>query len=246
MNDLEQIKIFYEQAFKFFDPKDTAPRINVEFYSYVGINNTIRVRSGEAFVRLSEICRDAPLLFQKALAFILVGKLRGKKIPPDALKIYRAFVQNSEIQAKAIENKRLKGRKFISASEGEFYNLEEIFDRLNHLYFQNSIQKPTLTWSQKKTFRMLGHHDSTHETIVVSKSLDDGRVPPFVVEFVVFHEMLHVFHPTVHRNHRRYNHTPQFRADERKFAYFDEAENWIEQNAGNLKRKARRKLKSEK
>lgn len=241
MPDLSQIKNFYEQAFEFYDVKGKIPKINAEFYSYVGINHTIRVRNGEVFVRLSEICRDAPLIFQKALAFILVGKLRRKKVPREALEIYRAFVQNPETQAKAIENKRQNGRKIVSTSKGEVYNLEEIFNRLNDSYFQNSIRKPTLTWSQRKTFRILGHHDSTHETIVVSKSLDDKRVPLFVVEYIVFHEMLHIFHPTIHRCNRRYNHTPQFRADEKKFAYFDEAEDWIERNAGNLKRKAKNK-----
>ncbi|MFN2392949.1 MAG: SprT-like domain-containing protein, partial [Pyrinomonadaceae bacterium] len=123
----------------------------------------------------------------------------------------------------------------------DVYDLHEIFNRLNQTYFQNSISKPTLTWSQRQTFRILGHHDSTHETIVISKSLDDKKVPPFVVEFVVFHEMLHIFHPTVHRNNRRYNHTRQFRLDEKKFIRFEEAENWIEQNVKNLKRKVRRK-----
>lgn len=240
MCDLEQIKEFYKQAFKYFDPEAEPPQINAEFYAYVGVNHTIRVRNGEVFVRLAELCQDAPPNFHKAMAFILVGKLRQKKIPLEALKIYRAFVKSSELQSKAHENKRQKGRKFISTFEGEVYDLKEIFDRLNNLYFQNSIQKPTLTWSQKKTFRILGHHDAAHETIVVSKSLDDRRVPPFVVDFVVFHEMLHIFHPTVYRNNRRYNHTPQFRADERKFVHFEDAEVWIEQNANNLKRKAKR------
>ncbi|MDQ3322905.1 MAG: M48 family peptidase, partial [Acidobacteriota bacterium] len=86
----------------------------------------------------------------------------------------------------------------------------------------------------------LGHHDAAHETIVVSRSLDGGKVPKYVVEFVVYHEMLHIFHPTVHRSGRRYNHTPAFRRDERQFAYFEEAENWIERNVKNLKRQAKK------
>ncbi|HXH70477.1 MAG TPA: hypothetical protein VNI60_09125, partial [Pyrinomonadaceae bacterium] len=67
------------------------------------------------------------------------------------------------------------------------------------------------------------------------------KVPKFVVEFVVFHEMLHIFHPTTLRNGRRYNHTAQFRHDERKFAYFEEAENWIKRNVKNLKRRAKKR-----
>jgi len=241
MTDLKQIKKFYEGTFQIFDAERKFSEIQINFYPYIGINHTIRVRNGKVFVRIAEIFREAPPEAQKALAFILVAKLFRKKIPPQVSDIYRTFVQSRELQAKATENKRRKGRKIISTSKGEVYDLDEIFSCLNQTYFQNSISKPTLTWSQRKTFRILGHHDSAHETIVISKSLDDKKVPPFVVEFVIFHEMLHIFHPTVHLNNRRYNHTRQFRLDEKKFLRFEEAENWIEQNVKKLKRKARRK-----
>jgi hypothetical protein len=52
--------------------------------------------------------------------------------------------------------------------------------------------------------------------------------------------MLHIHHPTQHRNGRRYNHTPAFRRDEEKFLYFDEAEKWIERNVRLLKKNAKR------
>jgi len=238
--DVSPIKNFYDDAFQSLDGRRDLPEIEVEFYPYIGIQNTIRLRNGKIFVRLAELCRAAPLEVQRALAYILIAKLLRKKIPPSATKIYRSFVKSAEIQIKAKENKRAKGRKIITTSQGEIYDLEEIFALINSTYFQNSIPKPTLTWSARKTFRILGHHDSTHETIVVSKSLDDKNVPQYVVEFIVFHEMLHIFHPTLQRDGRHYNHTPQFRRDERKFASYEKAENWIEQNARNLKRKIRR------
>ncbi len=241
MLELEHIKNFYENAFQNLDGNRPIPEIEVRFYPYVGINHTIRIRNGKVLVRLAELSESAPPDIQKALAFILVSKLLQKKIQPQAAKVYREFVKTREIQAKATANKRAKGRKVITSSKGEIYDLEKIFHKLNLIYFQNSVPKPTLTWSARKTYHILGHHDATHETIVISKSLDNKKVPKFVVEFVVFHEMLHIFHPTTLRNGRRYNHTAQFRHDERKFAYFEEAENWIEQNAKNLKRQAKRK-----
>ena len=239
--ELELFKKFYENAFQNLDRNRQIPEIEVRFYPYVGINHTIRVRKGKVFVRLAELSEPAPEEIHKALAFILVGKLLRKKIPPQAVQIYREFVKTQEIQAIAAANKRAKGRKVITSSTGKIYDLEKIFHKLNLVYFKSSVSKPTLTWSARKTYRILGHHDAAHETIVISKSLDNKKVPKYVVEFVVFHEMLHIFHPTTHRNGRRYNHTAQFRRDERKFAYFEEAESWIERNVRNLKRQAKRK-----
>lgn len=238
---LEQIKTFYEDAFQILDDKRKLPEIAVEFYPYIGINHTIRVRNGKVFVRLTEVCCDMPLNQHKALAYILVAKLLKKKIPANILETYRGFIKNQELRDKVTENKRARGRKIITTPKGEVYDLDKIFDELNEYYFDNNIAKPTLTWSTRKTYRILGHHDSTHETIVVSRSLDNQKTPEYVVKFVVFHEMLHIFHPTVHRKGRRYNHTPQFRRDERTFEYFEEAENWIGRNVKNLKKLAKSK-----
>lgn len=234
------IQKFYEEAFQFYDDKRELPKIAVEFYPYIGINQTIRVREGKVFVRLAELCKDAPPAFQRALAFILTAKLLRKKVPTNASEVYRTYIKSREVQTKARENKREKGRKVVSSAAGEIYDLEEIFVRINSIYFRDSISKPTLTWSARQTYRILGHYDATHETIVISKSLDDAKVPLYVVEFIVFHEMLHIFHPTEHRDGRRYNHTPQFRRNEKKFAHFEQAENWIEQNARRLKAKIKR------
>ena len=71
----------YAEAFRWFDPKRAVPPIHVSFYPYIGINHTIRVRDGEVFVRIGEICREMPLASHKGLAYILVGKLLRKKIP---------------------------------------------------------------------------------------------------------------------------------------------------------------------
>ena len=236
---LNEIKIFYDEAFQAFASKRAIPEIEISFYPYIGINHTIRVRNGKVFVRLAEICRDMPLNGQKALAYILVAKLLRKKVPPRAREVYSNFIKRQEIRERAVENKKTRGRKIVTSPKGSFYDLDEIFDRLNQNYFKNSLPKPVLSWSSRRTYRILGHHDSTHETVIVSRSLDDKKVPRFVVEYVVFHEMLHIFHPTEHRNGRRFNHTPAFKRNERKFRYFVEADNWIEQNVKHLKRKAK-------
>ena len=240
LENLEQIKTFYQKAFQFYNPKFAVPPINVEFYAYIGINHTIRVRDGAVFVRIAEICRTMPAQEQKALAFILVAKLFRRKVSPQARQVYTNYIKRCEMRKTAAENKKAKGRKIIISPRGAAYDLEEIFDRLNQTYFKNSLPKPVLGWSARKTYRILGHHDAAHETIVVSRSLDDAKVPKYVVEFVVFHEMLHIFHPTEHRNGRRYNHTPQFRRNERKFAYYEQAECWIERSAKSLKRNAKK------
>lgn len=240
-DDVSAIRDQYREAFEALNKNRKAPEIDVRFYPYIGINHTIRVREGKVFVRIAEVCRNMPPLGQQALAYILVAKLLRKRVPKNARDVYSGFIKTAEMREQVTENKRSRGRKVVSTDRGEFFDLSAVFDELNGVYFRGVLPKPVLTWSARKTYRILGHHDATHDTIVVSKSLDARDVPRYVVEYIVFHEMLHIHHPTVHHNGRRYNHTPAFRRDEEKFAYFEEAEKWIERNVRKLKRNARKK-----
>lgn len=234
------IEDFYREAFEFYDKSRRIPKIEASFYPYVGINHTIRVRDGRVYVRIAEICRDMPLSAQRALAYVLVSKLYRRRVPKAAREIYGNYIKSDVVRDRATESRRTRGRKVVSGSQGKIYDLDEIFSDLNNKYFGGGLKKPTLTWSARRTYRILGHHDATHDTIVISRSLDANETPRFVVEYVVFHEMLHVHHPTIHQNGRRYNHTPAFRRDEQKFSHYNEAELWIEKNVRRLKRNAGR------
>ncbi len=239
-NLIDQIAELYIEAFRWYQPKRIPAPIHVSFYPYIGINHTIRIRSGEIFVRVGSICIEMPLTCHKGLAYILVGKLLRKKIPAGAREVYSAYIKSDFIRDKAAVIKKMRGRKVVTTSKGSVYDLDEIFATVNRDYFRDAIPKPVLTWSAKKTFRILGHHDATHETVAISKSLDSGDTPRYVVEYVVFHEMLHIAHPTKYVNGRKYNHTPAFKRDEQRFAYYTQAERWIERNVRRLKKEAKK------
>ncbi len=232
----EDIARFYAEAFSRFDTDRQPPPINVEFYPYVGINHTIRIRNGTAFVRIAEICRDMPEPLHRALAYILVGKLYRRKAPKQMREAYEAYLSRDEVRDISIARRRKHGRKIVSSPTGETYDLSEMFDDLNRKYFWGTLKKPTLSWSRDRTYRILGHHDAMHETIIISRSFDSAAVPRYVVEYVLYHEMLHIFHPTVHANGRRYNHTAAFKRDEKNFEHYEKAESWIEKNSPKLKR----------
>jgi len=238
--DLDTIKKLYEEAFQVFDERKVPPTIEISFYPYININHTIRIRKGRVLIRIADIIQTAPLEIQRALAYILVAKLLNKKVPEEARNIYRKFVNSEELQNIAFRNKQTRGKKILTSSVGEFFNLDGIFEKLNWVYFENKIPETILSWSKRNTYRRLGHYDSVHNTIIISKSLDDDSIPKFVVEYIVYHEMLHIKHPARFANGRRYVHTPKFKNDEEKFSYFCEAEDWLEKNARYLKRKAKK------
>ena len=53
--------------------------------------------------------------------------------------------------------------------------------------------------------------------------MDRPNVPRYAVEYVLYHEMLHVKHPTRRSGCTLLSHSPEFRAEEKRFAEFERA-----------------------
>jgi hypothetical protein len=228
---MTEVKKFFADAFHHLGSNRGTPIIDVRFYPYAGLRHTIRVRSGQVYVRLSDICKDSPPEVLRALAFVLVARLLGKKVPAVHDRTYRDYSLTPEVMRSSDIARRRHGRKVISSSRGSAYDLDKMFTKLNRKYFDSSLEKPALTWSRRKTRSILGHHDRVHQTITISKSLDSTQVPEWFVEYILYHEMLHIRHAARMINGRRYYHTAAFRLDERRFARHEDAQRWLEQVA---------------
>lgn len=227
-SDLEKL---FVDAFRHLGGERAIPSVDVRFYPYAGLHHTIRLRSGRAYVRLSDICRDSPVEVRRALAFVLVSKLLSKRTPATHERIYRDYSVQPEVQRASDIARRRRGRKMVSSAQGQVYDLDRMFARLNRRYFQGELPTPTITWSQRRTRRILGHHDRVYETITISKTLDSPEVPEWFTEYIMYHEMLHIKHPARVMNGRRYYHTEPFRSDERRFPHYEEAQRWLQRVA---------------
>jgi hypothetical protein len=112
-------------------------------------------------------------------------------------------------------------------TRGRAHDLNEIFMRVNDVYFGGLMLKPTLTWNRTLTARKFGHYQPGRDTIMMSITLDDPDVPAYVLDFVMYHELLHKKHGSMTVNGRRLSHSQDFRAEERQFAQYHEAERLI-------------------
>jgi predicted metal-dependent hydrolase len=203
------------------------PELNVEFYPYAGVNHTIRVREGRLVVRLSDLIEGAPVGVLAALAHILLAKIYRTPIEAGYSARYRRYVGGRDFAAKAQRIRQSRGRKRMRVPQGHVYDLETIFEDLNTRYFHGLLGRPRLTWSQNLARRRLGHFDPAHNTSVVSRVFDDPRVPRFALEYLVYHEMLHLKHPVKLRGSRRCVHSAEFVEEEKQFPQFEAAKKFL-------------------
>jgi hypothetical protein len=111
----------------------------------------------------------------------------------------------------------------VSGPQGDFYDLQAIFEELNQEHFHGLMAQPLLGWSRRPSRVLLGHYDPSHNAIILSRLLDRPDVPRLAVEYILFHEMLHLGYPVEHRGARRCVHTREFKDAEKQFRRLKEA-----------------------
>jgi len=134
----------------------------------------------------------------------------------------------------------LIGVKLPEPARGVVYDLERIFRRLNRRFFRNRVQARIL-WGRRvhrerrRTIR-LGYYCDTDKKIVINPALDRRSVPRYVVEWIVFHEMLHQVVGFIRIRGMFVAHSPEFRRREQSFPRFEEASRWESRNLSRLLR----------
>lgn len=221
------IQEIFRLNYRALRPRAPMPEIRIEFYAFANVNNTIRMREGRLLVRLSDLLEGAPERVLESIAHILLAKIYRKPIEPAHATRYRRYVSSHDITAKAHLVRQIRGRKRIASARGHVYHLEEIFDELNQRFFFGLLARPQMTWSQVRSRQSLGHYDPAHNAIVVSRIFDHPGVPRCAVEYIVYHEMLHLKHPVKLRGSRRCVHSREFVAEENLFPHLQQAKAFL-------------------
>jgi len=110
--------------------------------------------------------------------------------------------------------------------------LESSFNRINEKYFHGLIEQPNLIWGNH-SFSKLGSYEYQTDTIKISSIFKQKEQE--LLDYVMYHEMLHKKHKFYTKSGRSYHHTANFKKDEKQF----ENQEIIEKKLKNLCRKTK-------
>jgi hypothetical protein len=214
--------------------------IDACFYPYIGLTHTIRRKGTTWMVRISDHCRHAPRSVLEAIVRILASKVMRQRPRRKYLQAYEIF-RNDPWIVEAVRERRLqKGRKNIVEEAGKHHSLQEIYQELNHRYFNDQIEICRIGWGLRKSRERLGHYDPIHNTITLSPLLDEPGVPKFVVRYIVYHEMLHAVFESGSSGRLKRHHTFEFRHAEKAYPDFAVAKEFLREYGGRLHKKIQR------
>ena len=225
-----QSAIFFEtpeeiftRVFHELKPRTAVPTIRLKFCKFANANSSARWDHAGLDFRITDVLEGAPSAILESLAYILMCKLLRRPPPRIHAERYRRYLNRKEMRRSLQLVKQTRGRKFVSGPQGDSYDLQAIFEELNQAHFHGLMAQPLLGWSRQPSRVMLGHYDPSHNAIILSRLLDSPSVSKLAVEYVLFHEMLHLRFPVEHRGARRCVHTREFKEAEKQFPLLKEA-----------------------
>ena len=182
-------------------------------------------------VRLHHMFLDADARVLRSLAKYISGNLQLTN------KVLRDYIRENEGKIRRPLRPRKPGSIRIT-SQGRHFNLKDFFQRLNQRYFGGKANC-TITWGNRRKRHgqesiRLGSYSLKTNIIRINPILDRPSVPGYVVDDVVYHEMLHHLLGVEKRNGRRIYHHETFRKMEKKFIHREKARLWVREKLSRL------------
>ncbi len=199
------------------------PRFRVEFYPYASLSMTIRRREEWVIVRLSDLLRRAPLAVLESGAALILSRMYRRRGHTSLFDAYLAYARSDRTRNRITHMRRGRVRLASAGPHGKHFDLSQMFDVLNAKYFSGALPRPHIGWSTRSWRRQFGCFDPGPNQILLNRRMDRPTVPQYAVEYVLYHEMLHVKHPTRRSGCTLLSHSPEFRAEEKRFAEFVKA-----------------------
>lgn len=184
--------------------KEPPCRMEIRYHAgFKGFNANVRKAGGVIQFNLSRRFESCEPEVQLGVMQFLLNKLNRTKVKSEHIEFYHTFLRNMSDLAPVTESDPI---------------LEASFRRMNERYLGGMMARPNLVWG-RSSVRLLGTYTYATDTIMISRVLE--QAPEELLDYVMYHEMLHKKHKFSCTNTRTHSHTKEFRADEAKYHVAD-------------------------
>lgn len=206
-----------EEAFNNLHPEKLDYNLSLKYSAkFNPYNANVRLRGNKIEFNLSKkwktVSKEIQIgLVQSLLVKILKNNVKVKNTTN--IDLYNIFIKKVHLAVPKTKSD---------------YVLSQSFDRVNEQYFYGLIEKPNLEWHS--SINKLGSYEYGSDTISISKILQNKETE--LLDYIIYHEMLHKKQKFESRGLRNYHHTPEFKRKEKEFENQKEIENKIKMLSG--------------
>ncbi|MBU0459191.1 MAG: hypothetical protein KJ771_00115 [Nanoarchaeota archaeon] len=205
------MNLIQESFQRLFPDKEFSYQTKLEYNRRLAdFNANIRLHQNNIQINLNLQWKDIEDEIKIGLIQHLLLKIfKQKKLTTPNINLYNNFVKNIDILAT-----KTKPDPTLLLS----------FWRVNELFFYNRMEQPNLQWGQQ-AFRKLASYNYHNDTVTVSTIFQDQRDE--ILDYLMYHELLHKFHKFKHKNGRSSYHNKEFKDTEKLYPNYQEMEREI-------------------
>lgn len=199
--------------------------IQAGFYFTKTLRSTIRLDKKTLIICVAERFRLVPQEILALLGVILIAKLFHIKLPSEMNRAYREYVRQNILPELPTRSRRISDKY---TAQGQVFNLDEIFTEMNRRYFSGQLARTIIGWSLQNSYARLGFYSQEKNLLVISRIFDSPQTPRQIVEYLMYHEMLHIALPTQPgKGSKRLIHSKEFRRLEKQFPNYEDIQFWL-------------------
>jgi hypothetical protein len=213
---------------------------SASFARFSELKHTWRRSGRNATFRVSDYLEGAPEEVIESLAWYIVSRAFDVGCPDGRSDKYLEHLRSRRLWDTKRSLYLSRARGLCVEPRGRCRDLRTVFDYVNSTYFRGMIGDPTLAWVDESPAVRLGYYFDPINLLAVNKVFDSERVPRYVLEFVVYHELLHHIDAESGRRTNRVQHTKRFREQERRFSSWADAERWLTRLVSEYRRSKKR------
>jgi len=207
----------------------TAYEISIKYSSrFKGYNSRIVLNKGLKKIefRLSKKFQtvDEDICF--GLYQTLIARLFKKKVFTLKMELFERYIKNIH-------------SNYIIENSFSDPLLEDSFSRINGEFFNDAMRIRRVAFG-KHSYQILGKYDFNSDEITISSILKNADTE--LIDFVMYHEMLHKKHGFGSFLKRSY-HSRQFRQDEKRFPNYSTVNKRLNELASKKRRETKRGIK---
>ncbi|MBI2146518.1 hypothetical protein HYU22_04205 [Candidatus Woesearchaeota archaeon] len=182
-------------------------------------NANIRKSNNKLTLRLNLQWKDIDDEIKIGLIQHLLLKMFKERKNTPNIDLYNNFIKNIPLLTPKTESDPV---------------LENSFQRVNQRFFEHQVEQPNLQWGQR-SFRKLASYNFHDDSITMSTLFRQAR--PEVLDYIMYHEMLHKHFKFKHHNGRSAFHTREFKTAESSYPRQEQIEQEIQQLVRTTRRK---------
>jgi len=219
MDKKENMNLIEESYTRLFPNQELPYTTYLEYNKRLAdFNANIKLEVNHLSLHLNLQWKDIDKEIKIGLVQSLILKILKKRTTTPNIDLYNNFIKQIPLLTPKTETDPI---------------LEASFHRLNEQFFFNQMEKPNLKWG-KDSHRKLAHYNFHDDSVTVSTLFKE--TPQEILDYLMYHELLHKKHQFNHKNGRSSFHSPAFKEDEAQYPQYKDREQDI---TGIIRKKKR-------